>query len=91
MPIKLFRKVARPATQEPAAPQSHMRIRPPEPTLEELEDALWQRYAAGQITIEQATDLMKQASLAEARKDLDDEAYETLAKFMRDMPLPAVE
>jgi hypothetical protein len=64
----------------PIEPAEHLDV------AEKLED-LCKRYEANQITLEEATEEMKQLSLAEARRNLGDADYEVLAEYMRTMPL----
>jgi hypothetical protein len=79
------------ATPTEPTPQSHLRIKqvpersPAAPSVDEQLEALWQRYQAKEITLDEATDVMKKISLAEARKNLEDTEYEVLAEYMRTM------
>jgi hypothetical protein len=50
-------------------------------------EALLQRYEADQLTLDEATEEMKQISLREARKNLEDADYAALVEYMRTMPL----
>ena len=56
-------------------------------SVDEQLDALWQRYQAKEITLDEATEEMKRISLGEARKNLGDADYEALAEYMQTMPV----
>lgn len=72
----------------PDAPQSHMRIRPPnDPLIEEL----YSRFQAGEITIDEAIEQMKAASLSMVKGNLADAEYADLEEFMRNMEVPHVD
>jgi hypothetical protein len=72
----------------PGAPQSHVRIRPPS---NPIIDALWARYEAGEITIDQAVEEMKAATLNVVKNRLADVEYDDLEEFMRTLQVPHVD
>jgi hypothetical protein len=86
------RSSTRPPAHHDLAPQSHLRIKEvPEralaPSVDEQLEALWKRYEAKQLTLDEATEEMKRISLGEARKNLGDADYSALAEYMLTMPV----
>lgn len=86
-----LRPSSHPPASEDLAPQSQMRIKQvPErtaaaPTVDEQLEALWHRYEADEITLDEATDAMKQISLGAVKRDLASADYDYLAEYMKTM------
>jgi hypothetical protein len=91
--VNKLRPSDRPPASADLAPQSQVRIRhvpertAPLPNVDEQLEALWQRYEADEITLDEATEAMKQISLGAVKRDLTTADYEFLAEYMKTMPV----
>ena len=75
----------RPPDQVDTSKRSSAAAREPSASVDEQLAALWQRYEAKEITLDEATEEMKRLSLSEARKNLGDADYEALSEYMQTM------